>query len=351
MNNVKKIIIVLVMCFTVTSILEGCINSDIYSNTTGYKGGLPKVGATIYKYDDEFMSYIRNSMENDAYGRIALNMNDSQNDQNIQLKQVDEMISKGVRALAINLVDPKAAQAVLNKAKAAKLPIIFFNKEPDASVLNSYDKAWFVGTDSKESGILQGKMIVDLWNKNKNKWDKNHDGKLTYVLLKGEPGHPDAEARTKYALDEIKKAGIPVEELAEAAAMWDAAKAKDKMDEWISKFNDRIEFVISNNDDMALGALDSLEKAGYLSGNKFIPVVGIDAIPDAVERIKEGTMVGTVLNDANNQAKAIIDLATNAANGKNVLNGTSWTITNKSVRVHYVTITKDNIDVAEQAYK
>ena len=351
MNNIKKIIMVLAMSFIIAAIYRGFVNTGNYTKT-GYKGNLPKVGAAIYKYDDEFMSFIRNSMENDAYGRIALNMNDSQNDQNIQLKQIDDMISKGVRALAINLVDPKAAQAVINKAKAADLPIIFFNKEPEAKVLNSYDKVWFVGTDSKESGILQGKMIVDLWNENKSKWDKNKDGKLSYVLLKGEPGHPDAEARTKYALDEIKKAGIPVEELAEATAMWDAAKAKDKMDGWISKFNDRIEFVISNNDVMALGALDSLEKAGYLSEKKFIPVVGIDAIPDAVKKIKTGTMVGTILNDANNQGKAIIDLITNVANGKNVVSGTSWKITNnKYVRIPYVTIIKDNVDVAEQAYK
>jgi methyl-galactoside transport system substrate-binding protein len=351
MRNIKKILIVLVMSIIVAFIFKGAVNSGAYSKN-GYKGRLPKVGAAIYKYDDEFMSYIRNSMENDAYGRIALNMNDSQNDQTIQLRQIDEMITKGARAIAINLVSPKAAEAVINKAKAANLPVIFFNKEPDESVLKSYDKAWYVGTDSKESGILQGKMIVDLWNKNKNEWDKNKDGKLSYVLLKGEPGHPDAEARSKYALDEISKAGIPVEELAKESAMWDAANAKDKMDGWISKFNDRIEFVISNNDVMALGALDSLEKAGYLSEEKFIPVVGIDAIPDATKKIKEGTMVGTILNDASNQGKAIIDLVTNAANGKNVVSGTSWKITNnKYVRIPYVTIIRDNVDVAEQAYK
>jgi len=351
MNNVKKIIIVVAMLFIAVLITKVYINSNTNSNI-GYKDGLPKVGAAIYKYDDEFMSYIRNSMEDDAYGKIALNMNDSQNDQNIQLMQIDEMISKGVRALAINLVDPRAAQAVINKAKKANLPIIFFNKEPEVSVLNSYNKAWFVGTDSKESGILQGKMIVDLWNQNKRKWDKNHDGKLSYVLLKGEPGHPDAEARSKYALDQIKKSGIPVVKLDEVTAMWDAAKAKDKMDGWILKFNNKIEFVISNNDDMALGAIDSLEKAGYLSGNKFIPVVGIDAIPDAIKKIKEGKMVGTVLNDANSQGKAIIDLVTNAAKGRNVFSGTSWNgNSDKSVRIHYIIITKDNTDVAEQAYK
>ncbi|MBU3160933.1 galactose/glucose ABC transporter substrate-binding protein MglB [Clostridium frigoris] len=351
MKNIKKIIIVFTIIIVSVVLIRYVYNYSNNSNI-GYKGSLPKVGAAIYKYDDEFMSYIRNSMEDASYGKIALIMNDSQNDENIQLMQIDEMISKGVCALAINLVNPKAAQIVIDKAKAWDLPVIFFNKEPDASVLNSYNKAWFVGTDSKESGILQGKMIVDLWNQNKSKWDKNHDGKISYVLLKGEPGHPDAKARSKYALDEIRKAGIPVEKLDEATAMWDAAKAKEKMDGWISKYNNKIEFVISNNDVMALGAIDSLEKNGYLSGNKFIPVVGIDAIPDAIKKIKEGKMVGTILNDANIQGKAIIDLVTNAAKGKNVFNGTSWRgNSDKSVRIHYVIIIKDNIDEAEQAYK
>ncbi|MEF2114686.1 MULTISPECIES: galactose ABC transporter substrate-binding protein [Clostridium] len=350
MKNIKKNIIVFILISVVFIFIWYIYNNA--SSKVGYKTDLPKVGAAIYKYDDEFMSYILNSMEDESYGKVALNVNDSQNDQNIQLRQVDEMISNGVRAIAINLVDPKAAQIVINKAKAWDLPVIFFNKEPESSVLNSYNKAWFVGTDSKEAGILQGKMIVDLWNQNKSKWDKNHDGKLSYVLLKGEPGHPDAEARSKYALDEIKKAGIPVEKLDEATAMWDAAKAKDKMDAWISKFNNKIEFVISNNDVMALGAIDSLEKAGYLSGNKFIPVVGIDAIPAAIKKIKEGKMVGTVLNDANSQGKAIIDLVANVAKGKNIFSGTSWRgNSDKSVRIHYVIIIKDNVDEAEQAYK
>lgn len=350
MKNIKKNIIVFILISVVFIFIWYIYNNA--SSKVGYKTDLPKVGAAIYKYDDEFMSYILNSMEDESYGKVALNVNDSQNDQNIQLRQVDEMISNGVRAIAINLVDPKAAQIVINKAKAWDLPVIFFNKEPESSVLNSYNKAWFVGTDSREAGILQGKMIVDLWNQNKSKWDKNHDGKLSYVLLKGEPGHPDAEARSKYALDEIKKAGILVEKLDEATAMWDAAKAKDKMDTWISKFNNKIEFVISNNDVMALGAIDSLEKAGYLSGNKFIPVVGIDAIPAAIKKIKEGKMVGTVLNDANSQGKAIIDLVTNVAKGKNIFSGTSWRgNSDKSVRIHYVIIIKDNVDEAEQAYK
>lgn len=313
---------------------------------------LTKIGVTIYKYDDNFMSYVRRTLETNANGKATLLMNDSQNDQAKQLEQIDTLISRGVKSLAVNLVDPNSATTVIGKAKRANLPVVFFNKEPEASVLKSYDKVWFVGTESKEAGILQGKMIVDLWNKNKPKWDKNRDGKMQYVLLKGEPGHPDAEARTKYAIDEIKKAGIQVEQLAIDTALWDAAKATDKMEAWISKYGNKIEFTIANNDGMALGALASLEKAGYFKGDKFMPIVGVDAIPEALIKIKEGKIIGTILNDAKNQGKATLDLALNAALGKDIVAGTQWNLdANKAVRVPYVAITKDNLKVAEEAYE
>jgi methyl-galactoside transport system substrate-binding protein len=315
------------------------------------KSTLPKIGATIYKYDDNFMSFVRRAIETEAEGKAALTINDSQNDQAKQLEQVDTMISKGAKALAINLVDPKAATGVIEKAQKNNLPVIFFNKEPEATALQSYDKAWYVGTKSEESGILQGKLVADQWNKNKDKWDKNKDGKIQYVLLKGEPGHPDAEARTKYVIEEIKNSGIEVDELVSDTAMWDSSKATDKMDAWLAKQGDSIEFVIANNDGMALGALASLEKAGYFKGDKFMPVVGVDAIPDALAKIKEGKMVGTVLNDARNQGKATFELAMNAANGKNPTEGTAWKMDeNKAVRVPYVIVTKDNIKVGEEAY-
>lgn len=345
----KRLVSLLAVTMAASLMLAGCGTKT--EGGAAKDGGKPKIGATIYKFDDNFMSYVRRSIETAAKDKAELALNDSQNDQAKQLEQIDTMISKGVKSLAINLVDPKAATSVIDKAKKDNLPVIFFNKEPDAAVLNSYDKAYYVGTKSEEAGILQGKLIVDQWNKNKDKWDKNHDGKLSYVLLKGEPGHPDAEARTKYAVEEIKKAGIEVEELAIDTAMWDSAKATDKLDAWISKLGDKIEFVICNNDGMALGAIASLEKAGYFTGDKFMPVVGVDAIPDALTKIKEGKMVGTILNDAKNQGKATFDLAYNAAQGKDVIDGTSWKLDGKSVRVPYVQITKDNISVGEEAYK
>lgn len=348
----KKNLLIVTLLTTMVISLSGCGNSTKTESKDKKTSNLPKIGATIYKYDDNFMSYVRRSLDKEAEGKATLIINDSQNDQAKQLEQIDTMISKGVQSLAINLVDPKAASTVIDKAKAANLPLVFFNKEPEASSLKAYDKCWYVGTESKESGILQGKLIVEQWNKNKDKWDKNKDGKMQYVLLKGEPGHPDAEARTKYVIEEIKGAGIEVQELAIDTGMWDATKATEKMDAWIAKQGDGIEFVICNNDGMALGALSSLEKAGYFKDDKFMPIVGVDAIPEVLTKIKEGKVVGTVLNDAKNQGKATLEISVNAANNKDILEGTNWKLDeNKAIRVPYIAITKDNLNIAEDSYK
>lgn len=330
--------------------LSACGTSTQSSGSSSSAGSKPKIGVTIYKYDDNFMSFVRQSIEKNG-DKADLIMNDSQNDQAKQNEQVDTMISKGVKALAINLVNPQGAATIIQKAKAANIPVIFFNKEPSQDDLKSYDKAWYVGTTSSESGVMEGQVIVDAW-KAHPEWDKNKDGKIQFVLLKGEPGHPDAEARTKFAIETITKAGIQVEQLELQTGMWDSAKAKDLLDAWLAKHGDKIELVIANNDAMALGAIQSLKANGYFANGKFMPVVGVDAIPDALAQIKGGTMIGTVLNDAKNQGQATFDLALNAAMGKQPTDGTQWKLgADKAVRVPYVPITTKNLSVAEDAYK
>ncbi|MGL5978788.1 MAG: substrate-binding domain-containing protein [Erysipelotrichaceae bacterium] len=299
------------------------------------------VGATIYKFDDNFMSVVRQNMTNYASEiGVTLNLVDSQNDQQKQGEQVDTMIADGVSVLAINLVDPAAAPTIIQKAKDADLSVVFYNKEPDASAINSYDKAYYVGTNSAESGTIQGELITKGWNENMEAWDKNGDGKIQYVLLKGEIGHPDAEARTTEAQKAL--AAIGAEELALESATWDGTKANEIMTTWLSAF-DNIEMVVANNDGMALGAINALKADGYFSDDKYMPVFGVDAIAEALDAIEAGTMYGTVLNDAVNQAKATLDLAKNLAEGKGATEGTSWTLDSvKAVRVPYVGVDGSN---------
>jgi methyl-galactoside transport system substrate-binding protein len=299
------------------------------------------VGVTIYKYDDNFMAVVRQALEQEAVGdpSTKLLMNDSQNSQSMQNDQVDVMLARGVQALAINLVDPAAAPTIIQKAKMDDVPVVFYNKEPSAEALASYDKAYFVGTVSKESGIIQGDLISQHW-KSHPEWDKNKDGVLQYVMLKGEPGHPDAEARTTFSVKTINDNGIKTDELHMDTGMWDTAMAKDKMDAWLSGPNGKkIEVVIANNDGMAMGAIEAIRA----TGNK-IPVFGVDALAEALELVKSGDMEGTVLNDANSQAKATFELARNLANGKPAAEGTQWVLKDKVVRVPYVGVDKASLE-------
>ncbi|MGL4213977.1 MAG: galactose/glucose ABC transporter substrate-binding protein MglB, partial [Morganella morganii] len=247
--------------------------------------------------------------------------------------------AKGVKALAINLVDPAAAPVIIDKAKSNDIPVVFFNKEPSRKALDSYDKAYFVGTDSKESGVIQGELIAKHWAANPA-WDLNKDGKIQYVLIKGEPGHPDAEARTTYSVKTLNEKGIPTEQLQLDTAMWDTAQAKDKMDAWLSGPNaDKIEVVIANNDAMAMGAVEALKAHNKTN----IPVFGVDALPEALSMVKSGAMAGTVLNDAENQAKATMAITKNLAEGKPAAEGTSYKIENNVIRVPYVGVDKENL--------
>ncbi len=301
-----------------------------------------KIGVTVYKYDDNFMSVVRKAIEKDAKASpgVQLLMNDSQNSQSTQNDQIDVMLAKGVKALAINLVDPAAAPVIIDKARSAGVPIVFYNKEPSRKALDSYDKAYYVGTDSKESGVIQGELIAKHW-KADPAWDLNKDGVIQYVLIKGEPGHPDAEARTKYVISTLNdKEGIKTQQLQLDTAMWDTAQAKDKMDAWLSGPNaNKIEVVIANNDAMAMGAVEALKSHNKSS----IPVFGVDALPEALAMVKSGAMAGTVLNDADNQAKATFELAKNLAEGKPAAEGTNWKIENKVVRIAYVPVDKSNL--------
>ncbi|MFZ7237011.1 galactose/glucose ABC transporter substrate-binding protein MglB [Avibacterium gallinarum] len=300
-----------------------------------------RVGVTIYKYDDNFMSLMRQEIDKEAkqFKDIELLMNDSQNAQSVQNDQVDVLISKGVKALAINLVDPAAAPTIIKKAQLEDVPVIFFNKDPGAKAIGSYEQAYYVGTEPKESGVIQGQLIAKHWKANPA-YDLNKDGKIQYVLLKGEPGHPDAEARTKYVIEELNKNGIETEQLFIDTGMWDAALAKDKMDAWLSspKANE-IEVIISNNDGMAMGALEATKAHG-----KKLPIFGVDALPEVLQLVKKGEMAGTVLNDGVTQGKVIVQFADNLAKGKPIAEGTNWKLENKVLRIPYVGIDADNLN-------
>jgi len=302
------------------------------------------IGSNIYSFADNFMNgVVKPELEKYSMAKgVKIEIVDSEGSQAKLNDQIDVFISKKVNVLAINLVDPAAAKAVIAKAKAANIPLVLFNKEAtEAGAMASYDKVWYVGTASADAGIMQGQMMVADWKANPS-WDKNKDGVVQYVLLKGEPGHPDAEARTKECVKAFVDAGLKVQQLAlEADPSWSTQFGNDKMAAWLtSSFGKSIELVMCNNDGMAFGAANALKTAGVK-----LPIYGVDALDQAITMIADGELNGTVLNDGVNQARATVDLAINAASGKAPTEGTAWKLMTdgtKSVRVAYVPVTPKN---------
>ncbi|WP_425060507.1 D-galactose-binding periplasmic protein [Sporomusa carbonis] len=306
------------------------------------------IGVAIYKFDDTFMTGVRNAISRAAEGKAQVDIVDSQNSQPTQNDKVDLFITKKVNALAINPVDRTAAGVIIDKAKKANTPVVFFNREPLPEDMKKWDKVYYVGAKAEESGTISGQLIADYW-KAHPEMDKNKDGVLQYIMLKGEPGHQDAELRTKFSIKAVEDAGIKVEKLAEDTGMWDRVKGQEKMAAFLAAYGDKIEAVFANNDDMALGAIEALKAKGYFKDGKYIPVVGVDATAPALKALEEGTLLGTVLNDANNQGKATFNIANVLAQGQTPSkDNTGFDIVDgKYVWVPYKKITKDNINDAK----
>lgn len=317
------------------------------SADTSKSSGEKLIGGAIYKFDDTFMTGVRTAMTDAAKeAGVKLELVDSQNKQPTQNEQVDTFITKGVQALAVNPVDRTAAGPIIEKAKAKDLPIVFINREPEEADMKSYDKVWYVGAKAEQSGTQSGQIIADYFEANPAA-DKNGDGVIQYVMLQGEPGHQDATLRTEYSIKAIEEAGFKTEKLAADTAMWDKAKATDLMKSFLTGQGvDKIEAVIANNDDMALGAIEALKAEGYNTGDsaKFVPVVGVDATAPALEAMKDGSLLGTVLNDAVNQGTATINVANAAMNGKEITEANvGYPVTDgKYIWIDYVKVTKDN---------
>lgn len=314
------------------------------------KAATPKIGVAIYKFDDTFMSYVRNQIQSAAKGKIELSVQDSQYDQPKQNDQVDQFLTEGDTALAVNMVDPSAVSVIIGKAKAKNVPLVLFNREPAATDMAAWDKVYYVGAKAQQSGTYQGEIVAEYWKANP-KADLNKDGILQYVMLMGDPSNTDAKYRTEFSIKAVEAAGIKTQKLAEDTAMWDRVKGQEKMAAFLTAHSGKIEVVFANNDDMGLGAIEALKAAGYFTGGKYMPVVSVDATPPALDAVAQGTLLGTVLNDAVKQGQATFDLSYALATGAKDIKSdvaplakADGTVdpTGKYIWVPYVKVTKAN---------
>ncbi len=291
------------------------------------------IGVCIYQFTDAFMTTYRNALQEILEGKgYTVTVVDGANDQAKQNEQINTFITQGVDALIINPCMTSAADSIIATVKAANVPTVLINREPTAEQMSAYDKLVYVGCDAAQSGTFQGELILET----PNGGDINGDGKISYIMVQGDPENIDAQLRTEYSVKALTDAGKEVEELNLTRGDWMRERGQEIVANDLAQFGAQVEVVFCNNDDMAIGALQSIQAAGR-KVNEDIYLVGVDALDAALNEVSNGNMTGTVLNDAVGQATAAVEQMEALLGGKTFASG------EQSVYVDYVKVTPDNV--------
>ena len=305
-------------------------DAEAAAETAGAGGN---IGVCIYKFDDAFMTTYRNALQEILEGKgYTVTFMDGKNDQAEQNNQINNFIAQKVDALIINPVMTSAADQIIATVKDAGVPTVLINREPTADQMSAYDKLVYVGCDARQSGTMQGELILDTANKG----DINGDGKVSYIMIQGDPENVDAQYRTEFSVKALTDAGMEVEELDLQRGDWDRNKGQEIAQNDLAKFGEDIEVIFCNNDDMAIGALQAIQAAGR-KVNEDIYLVGVDALDAALNEVAAGNMTGTVLNDAQGQAEGAV------AAMEELLGGKTYAAGEQSIYVDYVKVTPDNV--------
>ncbi len=298
-----------------------------------------------YNMSDVYLSSVRANL-NAAFDAKGISYTDQDGGavQATQTDQITTAIASGTDLLAVNIVETGAdgiAQNVVDAAKTAGIPLVFFNRSITKEVVQSYDKATFVGTNYEDAGKMEGVMVANYLLADYDKFDLNGDGVISYVMFKGDEANQEAIARTKYGVENADEllvaAGKPAlkfydeantaKYLVDQAGTWSRQVAQDYMTTILAEYTvdnkNMVELVIANNDEMAIGAIQALQGMGYNSGEGTvtIPVFGVDATDDAKAMIAAGSMAGTIKQDAEGMAEAIATVSANLIEGKDMYEG------------------------------
>ena len=315
--------------------LVACSGTDDYS-----------VAVFLYKSDDSYITTVKTALETElsAIENVEYKFFNGEGSQATQTGQVDAAITVGYDLMVFNVVDNQtdAGTDLAQKATDAGIKSIFFNREVTDEAINVSNDISYVGTDPNKPGYMIGEMIDDMIPNQEafDKYDRNGDGKLNYVMLRAEPGNAEADGRTKYSISEANRhlkenLGVTTDLLenigADINAEWDTTKAQAAMTTFLTSDAENIDLVIANNDSMAIGALAALEVSGFNKKDSktenpdmFIPLFGVDALDDAVQAINDGKMSGTVKQDGVAMAKAIASIISNHMNGEELLEGSDY---------------------------
>ena len=280
-----------------------------------------KIGVSMSQFDDTWLTYLRESMDKKAKSYpegVQLQFEDARSDVVKQLSQVESFISQKVDALIVNPVDTAATQRITKAAVAAGIPLVYVNRRPDEPKLP--EGVVTVASNDLEAGHMQMQYLADKMG-----------GKGNIVILLGDLANNSTTNRTKGVKDVLAKyPGIKIEQ--EQTGTWSRDKGMTLVNDWLTQGRD-FQAVVSNNDEMAIGAAMALKQAGTKKGS--VLIAGVDGTPDGLNAIKKGQMAVSVFQDAKGQADGSIDTAVKMVKKQPV---------EQAVWVPYRLITPENVD-------
>ena len=284
------------------------------------------IGASIARFDDNGLTIMRNGMTAhiDSLSGVELQMEDAQDDVARQLDQINNFIASGVDAIIVNAVDTNATEAMSNAAAAAGVPLVYVNRQP-INLDTMPDGQAFVASNEIESGTLEAFQIC------RNLRAAGKSGGATGYLMNGQLSNQAAVQRSKDVHDVIGMDMCNFMTLIdEQTANWSRDEAQDLMTNWMSS-GEPFDFVIANNDEMAIGAIQAMKSAGMDMAD--IQVGGVDATPDALVAMAAGDLDVTVFQDLAGQGAGSIDTALALSRGESV---------DKTVFIPFILVTPEN---------
>jgi inositol transport system substrate-binding protein len=285
------------------------------------------IGVSMSKFDDNFLTVLRNGMIEYAktLDGVTLQVEDAQDDVAKQQSQVQNFIASGVDAIIVNPVDTDATVALSKIAAEAGVPLVYVNREP-VNVDSLPEKQAFVASDERESGTLETQQICKLL-KEAGKTEAN------IVVMMGQLNNQAARQRTQDVHDVIATPECSFMKIVEEqTANWQRTEASDLMTNWLSA-GVQFDAVVSNNDEMAIGAIQAMKAAGKDTSKEIIG--GVDATQDALAAMKAGDLKVTVFQDAAGQGKGAVDAALKIAKGEKV---------DTKVYIPFKLVTPENVD-------
>ncbi|MCT4593863.1 MAG: sugar ABC transporter substrate-binding protein [Anaeromicrobium sp.] len=311
----KKFLALGLVLVLVLSMFVGCGQSTNTSSEEGKKeDDKIVIGVAASSFSDKWQTYLYDAIKAEAEkeGNVEVVFTDGKDDSATQLANVENLVAQGVDAIILVIVDTDAPQPYVKLCKEAKIPLIGVNR-----IFEGCDV--YVGSESIDAGIVQMEKVVELIGKKGN-----------IGILRGPAGQEAEIKRTegnKQVADKYENVNIIRTEV----GMWDRAKGMEITENWIQS-GDEFAAIVSNNDEMAIGAIRALEAEGKLDD---VIVAGVDATIDALEYVKEGKLDITVFQSPFGQGGESLKAAVKLVKGEKV---------EKNLWVPFELVTKENVE-------